>query len=128
MKSFIFALLMLLSVTVFVTVNAKQTVSHIDEMLTLTEILPQNKKEFENKSPEAELTVLKLTELWERNFPMISFTSGYENTNRSDEAIGALSMYFENGNGSDFTVALADFRDSLARLRILEGLHWHGIF
>ena len=127
MKSFIFALLMLISVTIFVTVNAHQTACHIDEMLAITEILPITKEAFENRSPETEMNVLKLTELWERNFPLISFTAGYENTNRCDEAIGSLFMYFQNGNGSDFTVALAEFRDSLKRLRILEGIHWQGI-
>ena len=127
MKSFIFALLMLFSVTVFITFNAHQTVSHIDEMLALTEILPKNKKDFENSSEQTALTVDELTKLWEKCFPLISFTAGYENTNRCDEAIGALEIHFKNGDGEDFSVALSEFRDSLGRLRILEGFHWQGI-
>ncbi len=127
MKSFIFALLLLLSVTVFVVVNANQTVSRIDDMLALTEILPKNTEEFETISEEAALAVHELTELWDRCFPRISFTAGYENTNRCDEAIGTLAVHFKNGSGAEFTVAISEFRDSLARLRILEGVHWQGI-
>jgi len=127
MKSFIFALIMLTSVTVFTAVNAYQTVSCIDEMLVLTEALPKTEGEFENQSEAISLTVHKLSALWKQHFPLISFTAGYENTNRCDEAIGALAVHFENRNGEDFSVALAEFCDSLTRLRILEGLHWHGI-
>ena len=128
MKSFIFALLILFSVTIFIAFNAYQTVSHIDEMLALTEMLPKNKSDFETSSEQTLLAVNKLTSLWGNYFPLISFTAGYENTNRCDEAIGALAIHFKNGNGEDFSVALSEFRDALGRLRILEGFHWHGIF
>ena len=127
MKSFIFALLMLLSIAIFVIFNSNQTVSRIDAMLALTEILPKNTEEFEATSEQANLAVHELNELWESCFPLISFTAGYENTNRCDEAFIALDVHFKNGNGAEFTAALAEFRDSLARLRILEGIHWQGI-
>ena len=127
MKSFIVALLMLLSVAVFIIFNASQTVSRIDDMLALTEVLPKDAREFDTMSEQAKLAVYELSELWERCFPMISFTAGYENTNRCDEAIGALAIHFKNGSGAEFTVALSEFRDSLTRLRILEGIHWQGI-
>ena len=128
MKSFIFALLMLLSISIFVTFNALQTVSCIDDMLALTEALPKSAEEFETVSEEAERTMNELTQLWERCFPLISFTAGYANTNRCDEAVGALSIHLKNNNGTDFAVALSELQDSLARLRILEGFHWQGIF
>jgi hypothetical protein len=128
MKSFIFALLMLFSVTVFITFNAHQTISYIDEMLALTEILPKDKFDFENQSEQTLLAVNELTALWKKWFPLISFATGYENTNRCDEAIGALAIHFKNGNGEDFSVALSEFRDALDRLRILEGFHWQSIF
>ena len=38
---------MLLSVTLFTSINAFQTLSHIDEMLLITENLPKNKEDFE---------------------------------------------------------------------------------
>lgn len=127
MKSFIFALLILLSITIFVTVNANWTVSKIDELRALTEILPKTTAEFETMSEQAKLAVYELTELWERCFPVIAFTAGYENTNRCDEAIGALAIHFQNGSAAEFAVEISEFRDSLARLRILEGVHWQGI-
>ena len=102
MKSFIFALLMLFSVTVFITFNAHQNISYIDEMLALTEILPKDKFDFENQSEQTLLAVNELTALWKKWFPLISFATGYENTNRCDEAIGALAIHFKNGNGEDF--------------------------
>lgn len=128
MKSFIFALIMLLSVSVFITVNACKTTAHIDEMLALTECLPKTEEDFENQIKKYEAAVLELTQLWEKYFPSIAFTAGYENTNRCDEAIGALEIHFTNRNGEDFTVSLSEFCDALSRLRMLEGFHWQGIF
>lgn len=128
MKSFIFALLMLLSVCIFITVNACKTTARIDEMLSLTEILPKNEDEFKNQTREIETAVMELTRLWEKYFPSIAFTAGYENTNRCDEAIGALEIHFANGNGEDFTVSLSEFCDAISRVRMLEGFHWQGIF
>jgi len=100
----------------------------IDAMLELTETLPQTEKDFEQLSPDTEETVRQLIGLWDREFPFIAFTAGYENTNRCDEAIGALSVHYQNGSVSDFTVALAVFCDALSRLRILEGFHLESIF
>ena len=127
MKSFIFALLMLFAISLFVTINASHTTSHINEMLQLTETLPKTKTDFEELSDQVKASIIKLTELWDQYFPLISFTAGYENTNRCDEAIGALEMHFKNGNGEDFSVSLSEFCDSLARLKILEGFHWQGL-
>ena len=119
---------MLLSVCIFITVNACKTTARIDEMLSLTEILPKNEDEFKNQTKETETAVMELTRLWEKYFPSIAFTAGYENTNRCDEAIGALEIHFANGNGEDFTVSLSEFCDAISRVRMLEGFHWQGIF
>jgi hypothetical protein len=128
MKSFIIALILLFSVTLFVSINAVITVRSIDELLLLTDTLPQNEDAFANDPEKTAETVQQLTSLWDEIFPRITLTVGYENTNRCDEAISALAMHFENQNGEDFTVALSAFRDGLARLRILEGFHIEGIW
>jgi hypothetical protein len=127
MKSFIFALLLLLSVSLFVTVNAVKTVSRIDQMLAIADDLPKNEADFISANGTAD-KVNALISLWDKEFPSIVCTAGYENTNRCDEAIGALAVHFQNRNGADFSVALSEFCDSLSRLRILEGIHWQGIF
>lgn len=127
MKSFIFALLLLLSVSLFVTVNAVKTVSRIDQMLAIAKDLPKNEADFISANGTAD-KVNALIFLWDKEFPSIVCTAGYENTNRCDEAIGALAVHFQNRNGADFSVALSEFCDSLSRLRILEGIHWQGIF
>lgn len=127
MKSFIFALLLLLSVSLFVTVNAVKTVSRIDQMLAIAKDLPKNEADFISANGTAD-KVNALISLWDKEFPSIVCTAGYENTNRCDEAIGALAVHFQNRNGADFSVALSEFCDSLSRLRILEGIHWQGIF
>ena len=126
MKSFIFALLLLISTALFVTINAAQTVRKIDEMLAISDELPKTEEEFFIANG-AEDQVKALIDLWDREFPIIVCTAGYENTNRCDEAIGALAVHFQNQSGAEFSVALSEFRDSLSRLRILEGIHWHGI-
>ena len=127
MKSFVFAICLLLAVTIFITANAIKTVEHIDEMLNIANSLPRNEEEFSSKE-HIEKDVLSLIELWDREFPALTFTAGYDNTNRCDEAIGALAVHFRNNNGADFAVALSEFCDGLYRLRILEGFHWEGIF
>ncbi len=127
MKSFIFALILLLSVSLFVTVNAVKTVSRIDQMLAIADDLPKNEADFISANGTAD-KVNALISLWDKEFPSIVCTAGYENTNRCDEAIGALAVHFQNRNGADFSVALSEFCDSLSRLRILEGIHWQGIF
>ena len=127
MKSFILAVFLISAVTVFITVNSVQTVQRIDEMLALTDALPKNEEAFAS-AEHIDKNVLALIELWDREFPAIAFTAGYDNTNRCDEAIGALSIHFRNDNGADFAVALSEFCDGLYRLRILEGFHWEGIF
>ena len=126
MKSFIFALLLLISTALFVTINAAQTVRKIDEMLAISDELPKTEEEFFIANG-AEDQVKALIDLWDREFPIIVCTAGYENTNRCDEAIGALAVHFQNQSGAEFSVALSEFRDSLSRLRILEGIHWQGI-
>lgn len=126
MKSFIFALFLLLSVSLFVTLNAVQTVSRIDRMLAIANGLPKNAEAFAS-AEGIEEDVNALVSLWDKEFPIIVCTAGYENTNRCDEAIGALCVHFQNKNGTDFSVALSEFCDGLSRLRILEGLHLQGI-
>ena len=128
MKSFVFALLLLLSVIVFVSTNAGKTIGCIDEMLALANDLPQTAEEFQNANPDIEKTVHSLVDLWDREFPILAFTAGYENTDRCDEAIGALSVHFKNQSAPDFAVALSEFCDGLLRLRILEGVRWESIF
>ena len=127
MKSFIFALALLLSVTLFVTVNSAKTVNRIDTMLAIANGLPKAMEDFSDISG-IENNVTTLVKLWDKEFPSIVCTAGYENTNRCDEAIGALAVHFKNENIADFTVALSEFCDGLSRLRILEGIHWQGVF
>ena len=125
MKSFVIALILFLSVMSFVFFNAHATVSAIDELLGIAETLPLRVQEIHFE--EDLKTVRALTALWDQKFPYIAFTAGYENTNRCDEAIGALSVHFENRNDLDFAAALSEFRDGLKRLRILEGFRIEGI-
>ena len=126
MKSFIFALIIFLSSALFVTINSAQTVKKIDKMRAITDALPKTEDDF-LIAHGAEDQVEALIALWDVEFPSIVCTAGYENTNRCDEAIGALAVHFYNKSGAEFSVALAEFRDSLSRLRILEGIHWQGI-
>ena len=128
MKSFIVALILIVSVSVFVIWNSIYTVSIIDEMLLLTEALPKTAEEFRSSASAAAPAMNRLTALWDQKFPFIVFMSGYGNTDRCDTAIGALSVHFKNANDMEFPIALAEFRDGLKRLRILEGFHAESIF
>ena len=127
MKSFIFAIVLLLSVSLFVTLNAAKNVKSIDQLLMIADRLPKNAEAFASCNGMEE-NVKALTDLWDKEFPSIVCTAGYENTNRCDEAIGALAVHFQNQNGADFSVSLSEFCDALFRLRVLEGISLQGIF
>ena len=127
MKSFLLAIVLLLAVSLFVSINAGKTVLRIDEMLSIANALPKTEEAFlsaENISDE----IFALINLWDQEFPKIVRTAGYANTNRCDQAIGALAVHFQNRNGAEFAVALSEFCDGLHRLRTLEGICWEGIF
>lgn len=126
MKSFIVAWILLFCVICFVSINAFITVRAIDEMTALTETIPLSVDEILYET-DAE-KVRTLSALWDRYFPYIAFTAGYTNTERCDQAIGALSIHFRNRNFSDFAAAVSECHDALLRLRILEGVHAEGIF
>ena len=127
MKSFLLAIVLLLTVSLFVSVNAGKTVLRIDEMLSIANALPKTEEAFlsaENISDD----IFALIDLWDQEFPKIARTAGYANTNRCDQAIGALAVHFQNRNGAEFAVALSELCDGLHRLRTLEGVCWEGIF
>ncbi|MBQ8495842.1 MAG: hypothetical protein IJ489_00095 [Clostridia bacterium] len=126
MRSFIIAWVLLFSVILFVSLNAFVTVRAIDEMTALAETIPLSANDISYET-DAE-KVHTLAALWDRWFPYIAFTAGYTNTERCDQALGALTVYFGNRNFSDFAAALSEFHDALLRLRILEGFHIEGIF
>ena len=127
MKSFILAIFLLLSVSLFVFVNAGKTVCRIDEILRIANKLPKTEESFLS-ADDISNDVFHLIDLWNQEFPKIARTAGYANTNRCDQAIGALAVHFQNRNGNEFAVTLSEFCDGLYRLRMLEGINWEGIF
>ena len=127
MKSFLLAIFLLLTVSLFVLVNARKTVSRIDEMLSIANTLPKTEEAF-SSAEDIGNDVLILIDLWDQDLPKIACTAGYANTNRCDQAIGSLAVHFQNCNGAEFAVSLAEFCDGLYRLRTLEGISWEGIF
>ena len=120
MRSFIIACVLLSLVILFVCLNSFATVRTLDEMLSLSAMLPETAEDFRLRYEDYRPTAEKLWSLWNEKFSRIAFTAGYENTNRCDEAIGALKIHFQNKNAQDFTVSLSEFRDALKRLRHLE--------
>ena len=127
MKSFLLAILLLSIVSLFVLSNARKTVLRIDEMLSITTALPKTEEAF-SSAEDIDNDIFTLIDLWDQEFPKIARTAGYANTNRCDQAIGALAVHFQNRNGAEFSVALSEFCDGLHRLRTLEGISWEGIF
>lgn len=128
MKSFVVALILIASVFTFVILNSFYTISAIDEMLALSENLPKTAEDFHRNRDTAAPVVAQLSTFWDQKFPFIVFMSGYGNIDRCDAAIRTLAVHFQNGNTSDYLVALSEFRDGLKRLRILEGWHPESIF
>lgn len=127
MKTFFAALVIFALVLGFVIWNAVDLQKTFGEMLTLTEALPFEAADFK-QTPETQEIVDKLYRLWDKKFARIAFTSGYENCNRADEAIGALFLHYHNNNAADFTHARLMFWDSLRRLKMLESFHFDSIF
>ena len=127
MKSFILAIFLLLSVSLFVFINAGRTTARIDEMLRIANSLPKTEAAFLSADGIGN-DVSALIGLWDREFPEIARTAGYANTNRCDQAIGALAVHFQNHSGAEFAVSLSEFCDGLQRLRTLEGINRESIF
>ena len=127
MKSFLLAILLLSIVSLFVLSNARKTILRIDEMLSITTALPKTEEAF-SSAEDIDNDIFTLIDLWDQEFPKIARTAGYANTNRCDQAIGALAVHFQNRNGAEFSAALSEFCDGLYRLRMLEGINWEGIF
>ena len=127
MKSFLLAILLLSIVSLFVLSNARKTVLRIDEMLSITTALPKTEEAF-SSAEDIDNDIFTLIDLWDQEFPKIARTAGYANTNRCDQAIGALAVHFQNRNGNEFAVTLSEFCDGLYRLRTLEGISWEGLF
>ena len=127
MKSFLSAIFLSLTVCLFVSINASKTVFRIDEMLHIANTLPKTEEAF-SSADDINRDVSMLIDIWDHEIPKIARTAGYANTNRCDQAIGALAVHFQNRNGAEFAVALSEFCDGLQRLRTLEGISWEGIF
>ncbi len=128
MRSFIIACALFFCVITFVCIHTRHTSEILDEISALSETLRQAEDEFLTEYPDVSLRVSALCALWDRHFPYIAFTVGYDNTNRCDEAIGDLQVYFRNRNADEFAAALARFTDALSRLRMLESFHPESIF
>ena len=127
MKSFLSAIFLSLTVCLFVSINASKTVFRIDEMLHIANTLPKTEEAF-SSADDINRDVSMLIDLWDHEFPKIARTAGYANTNRCDQAIGALAVHFQNRNGNEFAVTLSELCDGLYRLRTLEGISWEGLF
>ena len=128
MKSFMIACLLLTVISVCVCLHTHHTTEILEEMTALSQTFAQSEEEFFNEYENMRENVEKLYHLWDEHFSYIAFTVGYSNTNRCDEAIGDLHIYFQNRDAGDFIASLARFHDALSRLRILESLHPESIF
>ncbi len=127
MKTFLTALILFALIVGFVIWNTLDLQKTFQELLTLTESLPFEAEDFKKDAATKE-TVDKLYRLWDKKFNRIAFTSGYENCNRADEALGSLFIHYQNDNAEDFTHARLMFWDSLRRLKMLEGFYFDSIF
>ena len=127
MKTFLAALVLFALIVGFVVWNTVDLQKTFQELLTLTESLPFEAQDF-RKDAKTQETVERLYRLWDQKFDRIAFTSGYDNCNRADEALGSLFIHFQNDNAEDFTHARLIFWDSLRRLKMLESFHLDSIF
>lgn len=127
MRTFLVALLIFLSITAFVVVNAVYIGGTAKELLALAEKLPADAESFERSGEEAKETMDALYALWDSRFRRLTRTTGYDSLDRADEAILEMRVHFENGNGEDFSVAEQTFLDAVRRLRELESFSLNGI-
>ena len=127
MKTFLVALVILVLVIGFVIWNALDLKKTFEELLTITEALPAEASEFQKDEATRE-KVDALWRIWDKKFARITFTNGYENCNRADEALVSLVIHYQNDNAEDFTHARLIFWDSLCRLKTLESFGLDSIF
>lgn len=128
MRSFLIACVLFFCVIAFVFGHACYVSAILTEIYGLTQDLPQTEAEFSTQYSSVSARISELCALWDRHFPYIAFTVGYDNTNRCDDAVGDLEAYCKNRNADEFIAALTRFRDALSRLRTLESFHPESIF
>ena len=128
MKSFLIACILFFCVIAFVCGHTCYVSAILTEISDLTQGLPQTENEFWAQYPSVSERISELCALWDRHFPYIAFTVGYDNTNRCDDTVGDLEAYCKNRNADEFIAALTRFRDALSRLRTLESFHPESIF
>ncbi len=119
MKTFLIALCLFFLTMSFVVWNTWDLQKTYHEMLRLAEALPTEASDF-RQDAETEALVQTLYHLWDRQFPRIALTGGYENYNRADEAMESLWIHYQNDNANDFTHARLLFWNSLHRMQKLE--------
>ena len=128
MKTFVIALLLMGIIFVFVCYNSLTILHKTDILLTMAENFPANAAEFEEKKRTIAHEVESFSILWDSSVPMLTYTSGYENLNRADEAAILLYAAFLNDCAADFVAARYDFCDAMRRLRSFEKISFSSVF
>ncbi|MBQ0010032.1 MAG: hypothetical protein KBS76_02880 [Ruminococcus sp.] len=120
MRSFLCAVAIFLVVTAFVIVNTVCLGNRIEEMLTLSESLPESEEDFLSDYPLLSDDVETLWAMWDKAVRSLSLPVGYEVIDRADEAIIELRNGYRCRDEDVFLTARDKWIDSLRRMKELE--------
>ena len=128
MKTFLAALLLMVIITGFATVNTRFILRKTDELLTMAEAFPENAEQFLAKKDALAHEVAAFTALWDRTIPFLCYASNYQNFSRADEAVSLLHASIQGDSATDFIVARADFLCAMRRFHDFESISFSSVF
>ena len=123
MRSFFCAVAIFLLVTGFVIVNTVCLGNRIDDMLALSEALPESEDEFLSGYSLLLDDVETLWEMWDDTVKTLSLTVGYDVIDRADESIIELRNGCRCRDEDVFLTARDKWIDSLRRIKELESFN-----
>ena len=128
MKTFLAALLLMVIITGFATVNTRFILKKADELLAMAEAFPDNTAQFLAKKDALAHEVAAFTALWDRTIPFLCYASNYQNLSRADEAVSLLHASIQGDSATDFIVARADFLCAMRRFHDFESISFSSVF
>ena len=128
MKTFLAALLLMIIIAGFATVNTRLILRKTDELLTMAEAFPDDTAQFLAKKDALAHEVAAFTTLWDRAIPLLCYASNYQNLSRADEAVSLLHASIQSDSATDFITARADFLCAMRRFLAFESISFSSVF
>ena len=125
MKAFIFSTVTIVALLILSTLYSLYICGLIDDMIALTDTLPQS---HENFSQEHIDNIKKIRVLWDKHDTLFHLFIDDHNHTSAELALSMLEDYKNTDNFNDFVYAKSNFHSSLEDIKLIEGRGFFSIF